>query len=63
MNKQTNDIFPRRLRQARLMKGFSLERLARSVAPSVTRQAVSKYENGLMMPDSRVLIAFAAALI
>ena len=62
MNKQTNDIFPRRLRQARLMKGFSLERLARSVAPSVTRQAVSKYENGLMMPDSRVLIAFAAAL-
>lgn len=62
MNNQVNDIFSRRLRQARLMKGFSLEKLSQVVNPSITRQAVNKYEKGLMMPDSRVLIAFAAAL-
>ena len=56
MKKQVNDIFSRRLRQARLMKGFSLEKLSQVVTPAV------KYEKGLMMPDSRVLIALAAAL-
>ncbi len=62
MNRQANDIFSRRLRQARLMKGLSLEKLSQVVTPSVTRQAINKYEKGLMMPDSRVLIALAAAL-
>ena len=62
MNKQTNDIFSRRLRQARMMKGFSLEKLSQCVTPAITRQAINKYEKGLMMPDSRVLIALAAAL-
>ena len=62
MNKQTNDIFSRRLRQARMMKGFSLEKLSHCVTPAITRQAINKYEKGLMMPDSRVLIALAAAL-
>lgn len=62
MKKQVNDIFSRRLRQARLMKGFSLEKLSQVVTPAVTRQAINKYEKGLMMPDSRVLIALAAAL-
>lgn len=62
MNKQANDIFSRRLRQARLMNGFSLEKLSQSLTPSITRQAINKYEKGLMMPDSRVLIALAAAL-
>lgn len=62
MNKQANDIFSRRLRQARLIKGFSLEKLSQSVTPAITRQSINKYEKGLMMPDSRVLIALAAAL-
>ena len=62
MKKQVNDIFSRRLRQARLMKGFSLEKLSQVVTPAVTRQVINKYEKGLMMPDSRVLIALAAAL-
>ena len=62
MNKQTNDIFSRRLRQARMMKGFSLEKLSQCVTPAITRQAINKYEKGLMMPDSRVLIALATAL-
>lgn len=62
MNKQVNDIFSRRLKQARVMKGFSLEKLSQSVTPAITRQAINKYEKGLMMPDSRVLIALASAL-
>ena len=56
------EIFPRRLRQARLMRGLSLEKLSQSLSTSVSRQAINKYEKGLMKPDSRVLIALANAL-
>ncbi len=56
------DIFPRRLRQARLMRGFSLEKLAQSLATPISRQAINKYEKGQMKPDSTVLIALANAL-
>ncbi len=62
MNAQVTDIFPRRLRQARLMRGFSLEKLAQSIAVPISRQAINKYEKGLMKPDSTVLIALANAL-
>ena len=62
MTNNTIDIFPRRLRQARLMRGFSLEKLSQSLSSSVTRQAINKYEKGLMKPDSRMLIALADAL-
>ncbi len=62
MTTQITDIFPRRLRQARLMRGFSLEKLAQALATPISRQAINKYEKGQMMPDSRVLIALANAL-
>ena len=62
MNNQATDIFPRRLRQARMMRGFSLEKLSQSLAVPVSRQAINKYEKGLMKPDSRILIALANAL-
>lgn len=62
MNNQIADIFPRRLRQARLMRGLSLEKLSQELEISVTRQAINKYEKGLMKPDSQVLIALAKAL-
>lgn len=58
----TTDIFSRRLRQARLMRGMSLEKLSQSLNPSVSRQAICKYEKGVMKPDSRILITLAAAL-
>lgn len=57
-----NDIFPHRLRQARLMRGFSLEKLSQSLAVPVSKQAISKYEKGQMKPDSSILIALANAL-
>lgn len=62
MNNQIADIFPRRLRQARLMRGLSLEKLSQELEISVTRQAINKYEKGQMKPDSHVLIALAKAL-
>lgn len=62
MSNQATDIFSRRLRQARLMRGISLEKLAQSLAAPVSKQAINKYEKGLMKPDSSVLIALANAL-
>ncbi len=58
----TNNIFGRRLNQARLINGFTMEKLAQSVNPSVSRQAINKYEKGLSMPDSRMLISLGKAL-
>ena len=62
MNNQATDIFPRRLRQARLMRGISLEKLAQSLTSPVSKQAINKYEKGQMKPDSQILIALANAL-
>lgn len=62
MNKDHNNIFGRRLSQARQMKGLSMEELGRLLTPAVTRQAINKYEKGLTMPDSRMLLAFGSAL-
>lgn len=62
MTINSTDIFSRRLRQARLMRGLSLEKLSQSLTSAVTKQAINKYEKGLMKPDSRVLIALAEAL-
>lgn len=58
----TTEIFARRLRQARLMRGLSLEKLSLSLKSSVTRQAINKYEMGTMKPDSQILIALADVL-
>lgn len=44
------------------MRGMSLEALSRSMNNSVSRQAINKYEHGLMMPDSRSLLSLASAL-
>jgi len=58
----TTNIFGRRLNQARLIKGFTMEDLAQSVRPTVSRQAINKYEKGQSMPDSRMLISLGAVL-
>lgn len=62
MIKDTSNIFGRRLNQARLIRGLSMEELGRSVRPSVSRQAINKYEKGQSMPDSRMLISLGQAL-
>ena len=44
------------------MRGFSMEDLVRSMQGLVSKQAISKYENGQMMPSSQVLDAIAKSL-
>lgn len=56
------EIFAMRLKQARILKKLSMDKLAELIGGIVTKQAISKYESGKMMPNSTVLIAFSTAL-
>lgn len=57
-----DDMFERRLKQLRLAKGFSLEELAAKTGGIVTKQALSKYEKGIIRPSAVVLNRLAEAL-
>ncbi len=54
------DIFSQRLKSARIKSGFSQQELATHLA--ISKQAVSKYENGKMLPGSTLLIQIASVL-
>ncbi len=54
--------FGQRLKAARIMAGFSMDALVAKMEQSVSKQAISKYENDLMSPDSSILIALSKAL-
>lgn len=54
--------FGERLKSARVMAGFSMDALVAKMNHLVSKQAISKYENGLMSPDSSILIAMSHAL-
>ena len=56
------EIFAKRLKSARVMAGWSMDTLCEKIGNLISKQSVSKYENGKMMPDSSVLIAIADAL-
>lgn len=58
----TNISFGERLRQARKMAGWSLQKLADAAGNKLTKQAINKYEQGQMMPSSNALILLANAL-
>jgi len=51
-----------RLKQLRLAKGLSLDGLAAEIGHLVTKQALSKYERGLIRPSSGVAERLALAL-
>ncbi len=55
-------MFGQRLRLARKKAGLSMRELAMRMSPSVSVQAISKYEAGKMMPSSRVLVGLGQAL-
>lgn len=58
-----NNVFPVRLKQARLMRGLSMDALsAKMGGAGLSKQSICKYEKGKMMPDSRSLITLADAL-
>jgi Zn-dependent peptidase ImmA (M78 family)/DNA-binding XRE family transcriptional regulator len=54
--------FASRLIAARKMAGLSLQRLADKLGNVVTKQALSKYEQGKMKPDSELVIAISNIL-
>ena len=60
MDKKT--IFCKRLKSAREMKGLSMAELVEKVEEIVSKQAISKYEAGKMLPNSTVLIKLAEVL-
>lgn len=54
--------FGSRLKLARKMAGLSLQDLADALSNIVSKQAISKYEQGEMNPSSEVLLALAKVL-
>ena len=56
------DIIANRIKSARSLAGFSLRELSDKMVGIVSHNAIKKYEMGLMMPDSKVLLALANAL-
>ncbi|HMM11149.1 MAG TPA: XRE family transcriptional regulator [Bacteroidales bacterium] len=54
--------FAKRIKSARIIANLSLRELSKRMNNIVSHNAIKKYEDGLMMPDSRVLIQLAKAL-
>jgi len=54
--------FSERLKSARIMKGYSLQDLADKLENEVSKQALNKYEQGLMKPDTELLLLICNAL-
>ena len=54
--------FGERLKSARKMAGLSMETLAQKAKSVVTKQAIGKYEKGLMNPSSNVLMELSRVL-
>ena len=57
-----SSVFGGRLRQGRLMRGYSLRGLSQALGGRVSHAALQKYEKGQMIPDSTVLIAISETL-
>lgn len=56
------DIIAKRIKSARTLAGLSLRELSDKMNGIVSHNAITKYEKGLMMPDSKVLLALANTL-
>ena len=56
------DTFAERLKNARIMKGFSMDDLVKELDNSVSKTAIMKYEKGVMKPNSTILISLSKAL-
>jgi Zn-dependent peptidase ImmA (M78 family)/DNA-binding XRE family transcriptional regulator len=62
MNAANQNFFGVRLKLARKMAGMSLQELSDVLGNLVTKQALNKYEQGLMNPSSEVLLALSKSL-
>ncbi|HPT01406.1 MAG TPA: XRE family transcriptional regulator [Bacteroidales bacterium] len=56
------DIFSKRLKSARIRAGLSMDQLVERMGNTVSKNAISKYEQGEMMADSKVMASLAKAL-
>jgi Zn-dependent peptidase ImmA (M78 family) len=54
--------FPERLKSARLLAGLSMQDLVNKLDNQVSKMAISRYENGVMKPNSELLLAICEAL-
>jgi Zn-dependent peptidase ImmA (M78 family)/DNA-binding XRE family transcriptional regulator len=52
----------KRIKSARTLAGFSLRELSEKMNGLISYNAISKYEKGEMMPDSKVMVQLAKAL-
>lgn len=59
---QSDNTFGTRLKLARKMAGMSLQDLSNALVNTVTKQALSKYEQGDMNPTTEVLLSIAKVL-
>ena len=57
-----NEIFAQRLKNARVMKGYSMDELVAAMGNSLSKMAISKYEKCQLAPSSTVLISISKAL-
>lgn len=60
--KDLKKSFTERLHNARLMRGLSMQQLCDMMGNIITKQTLSKYENGVMLPKSDIVIALCDAL-
>lgn len=61
-SKDMKALFGARLKNARVMRGLSLDMLANKMGNVITKQSISKYEAGKTFPSGTVFIALADAL-
>ena len=61
-NMELKEIFGARLKNARVINGMSMDDLCSKMNNLVSKQTISKYESGKMLPNSTNLIALANAL-
>ncbi len=56
------EIFAQRLKNARVMNGFSMDDLVKAMDGKVSKMAISKYERGELFPSSSVVIELSNSL-
>lgn len=61
-DKKLLNIFAKRLKNARIMNGLSMDDLCKKMPTSVSKMSISKYESGALIPNSTVLISLSKAL-
>ena len=59
---ELKNVFGARLKNARIINGMSMDDLCAKMKNLVSKQTISKYESGKMLPNSTNLIALANAL-